>query len=55
MSLVAVLPVKRFSSAKARLADDGLSAGERVALATSSTAKAPSARAHSIPRTAAAL
>jgi 2-phospho-L-lactate guanylyltransferase len=34
MSLVAVLPVKRFSSAKARLADDGLSAAERVALAT---------------------
>lgn len=34
MSLVAVLPVKRFSSAKERLADDGLSAAERVALAT---------------------
>lgn len=34
MSLVAVLPVKRFSSAKARLADDGLNSAERVALAT---------------------
>lgn len=34
MSLVAVLPVKRFQSAKARLADDGLSPGERLALAT---------------------
>ena len=34
MSLVAVLPVKRFQSAKERLADDGLSAGDRLALAT---------------------
>lgn len=34
MSLVAVLPVKRFQAAKARLADDGLSAGERLALTT---------------------
>lgn len=34
MSLVAVLPVKRFSTAKERLAEDGLSAGERTALAT---------------------
>ncbi len=34
MSLVAVLPVKRFASAKARLADDGLSSGQRLALAT---------------------
>jgi len=34
MSLVAVLPVKRFATAKERLADDGLSAGERLALAT---------------------
>ena len=34
MSLVAVLPVKRFSTAKERLAEDGLTAGERMALAT---------------------
>ena len=34
MSLVAVLPVKRFPSAKARLANDGLSSAQRLALAT---------------------
>ena len=34
MSIVAVLPVKRFEAAKGRLADDGLTAGERLALAT---------------------
>ncbi|MSX02030.1 MAG: 2-phospho-L-lactate guanylyltransferase [Actinobacteria bacterium] len=34
MSLVAVLPVKRFAKAKARLADDGLSPGQRLAIAT---------------------
>ncbi len=34
MSLVAVLPVKRFSSAKARLASGGLSSAQRLALAT---------------------
>ena len=34
MSLVAVLPVKRFPSAKARLADGGLSSAQRLALAT---------------------
>ena len=34
MSLVAVLPVKRFPSAKARLANGGISAAQRLALAT---------------------
>jgi len=34
MSLVAVLPVKRFPSAKVRLASDGLSSAQRLALAT---------------------
>jgi 2-phospho-L-lactate guanylyltransferase len=34
MSLVAVLPVKRFAAAKARLADDGLSPGQRLAMST---------------------
>ncbi len=34
MSLVAVLPVKRFPSAKARLAGGGLSSAQRLALAT---------------------
>ena len=34
MSLVAVLPVKRFPSAKARLANGGLSSAQRLALAT---------------------
>ena len=36
MSLVAVLPVKRFPSAKARLANDGLSSAQRLALAVES-------------------
>ena len=34
MSLVAVLPVKRFPSAKVRLANGGLSSAQRLALAT---------------------